>query len=57
LTYKVFNPNGSIPEDGLRLVVEQAKKEMKLTREVPLSEVSDLSLLREAQKELGLQDR
>ena len=56
-TYKVFNVDGSIPEDGLRLVVDQAKKDMKITRDVPLSEVADVTLLREAQKELGIQGR
>jgi NitT/TauT family transport system substrate-binding protein len=53
-TWKVFSPDGNIPEEGLRLVVEQAKAELKLTREIPLSEVVDLAPLREAQKELGL---
>jgi NitT/TauT family transport system substrate-binding protein len=53
-TWKVFSQDGNIPEEGLRLVVEQAKAELKLTREVPLSEVVDLAPLREAQKELGL---
>lgn len=56
-TYKVFNVDGSIPEDGLRLVVEQAKKDMKIAREVPLSEVADLTLLREVQNELGIRER
>jgi NitT/TauT family transport system substrate-binding protein len=53
-TWKVFSPDGNIPQEGLRLVVEQAKAELKLTREVPLNEVVDLAPLREAQKELGL---
>jgi NitT/TauT family transport system substrate-binding protein len=53
-TWKVFSQDGNIPQEGLRLVVEQAKAELKLTREVPLSEVVDLAPLREAQKELGL---
>ncbi len=51
---KVFSPDGSIPEEGLRLVIDQAKKEMKIGREVPLSEVSDVTILSEAQRELGL---
>jgi NitT/TauT family transport system substrate-binding protein len=53
-TWKVFSPDGNIPQEGLRLVVEQAKTELKLTREVALNEVVDLAPLREAQKELGL---
>jgi len=54
---KVFNPDGSIPEDGLRLIIDQAKKEMKIGREVALSEVSDVTILDEAQRELGLKGR
>jgi NitT/TauT family transport system substrate-binding protein len=53
-TWRVFSPNGNIPPEGLRLVIEQAKAELKLTREVPVNEVVDLAPLREAQKELGL---
>lgn len=53
-TAKVFSPNGSIPDDGLRLIVDLAKTELKITREVAPSEVIDLAPLREAQKELGI---
>jgi NitT/TauT family transport system substrate-binding protein len=53
-TWKVFSPDGNIPQEGLRLVIEQAKAELKLNRDVALSEVIDLAPLREAQKELGL---
>jgi NitT/TauT family transport system substrate-binding protein len=53
-TFKVFNLNGAIPEDGLRLVIDLGKKDLKIAREVPPSEVADLSFLREAQKELGI---
>ena len=52
--WKSFNDDGSIPEKGLRLVIEEAKKAAKVTREVSLSEVSDLSILREAQREMGI---
>ena len=51
---KAFNEDGSVPEDGLRLVIEEAKKSVKVDREVRFSEVADLSILREAQKELGI---
>jgi hypothetical protein len=54
---EVFNPDGSIPEEGLRTVIEQARKEAKITREVSLSEVSDITILREAQRELGIRGR
>jgi NitT/TauT family transport system substrate-binding protein len=53
-TWKVFSPDGNIPQEGLRLVLDQAKTEMKLNRDVPLSEIIDLSPLHEAQKELGI---
>ena len=56
-TWKVFNLDGNIPEDGLRLVIEQAKQELKITREVSPNEIADLTLLREAQRELGVKGR
>jgi NitT/TauT family transport system substrate-binding protein len=56
-SWKVFNPDGSIAEDGLRLVIEQAKSEMKIAREIGFGEVADVASLREAQKELGIGGR
>jgi NitT/TauT family transport system substrate-binding protein len=53
-TVKVFNADGNIPKEGLKLVIDQAKTELKLTKDVALSEVIDLAPLREAQKELGI---
>ena len=53
-TWRVFSPDGNIPQEGLRLVIDQAKAELKLTRDVPLNEIIDVAPLREAQKELGL---
>jgi NitT/TauT family transport system substrate-binding protein len=55
--FKVYNLDGSIPEDGLLAVIDQAVKESKLTRQVAVSEVADTTLLREAQKELGIKGR
>ena len=51
---KAFNEDGSLPEDGLRLLIDEAKKTAKINREIISSEVVDLSILREAQKELGI---
>jgi len=51
---KAFNEDGAMPEDGLRVILEEAKKLAKVNREVSLSEVEDLSILKEAQKELGI---
>src|SRR5262249_54219698 len=53
-SFKVYNVDGSIPEEGLLAVIDQAVKETKLTRQVSSGEVADVSLLREAQKELGI---
>ena len=51
---KGFNNDGSMPEDGFRRLLDDTKRVMKIDREVALSEVADLSILREAQKELGI---
>jgi NitT/TauT family transport system substrate-binding protein len=53
----LFNADGSVPEDGLRLVIEQARRSAKVTREVAPNEVVDLSFLRAAQAELGIKPR
>jgi ABC-type nitrate/sulfonate/bicarbonate transport system substrate-binding protein len=52
--FKVYNDDPSICEKGLRVMIEERKATMKITRDVPLSDVADLSLIREAQKELGI---
>ena len=54
---KSFSDDLGLPEDGLRLLISEAKRTAKVDREVSLSEVADLSLLREAQKEMGIQGR
>ena len=51
---KAFNDDGSLPEDGFRLLIDEAKKQAKVSRDVAPGEIADLSLLREAQKELGI---
>ena len=43
-----------MPEKGFRFLIEDIKESVKVTREVLFSEVSDLSMLREAQKEMGI---
>ena len=53
-TVKVISQDGGIPVDGLNLLIDQAKKDVKITREIPLSEIADFGILREVQKELGL---
>jgi ABC-type nitrate/sulfonate/bicarbonate transport system substrate-binding protein len=51
---KVYNEDPAICEKGLRVMIEERKQTLKITRDVSLSEVADLSLLREAQRELGI---
>jgi ABC-type nitrate/sulfonate/bicarbonate transport system substrate-binding protein len=53
----VFNDDGAPPEAGLRLIIDEAKKTAKIEREIPLSEIADLSILKEAQKELGIKPK
>jgi hypothetical protein len=38
-------------------LIDEAKKAAKINREIASSEVADLAILREAQKELGIQPR
>jgi ABC-type nitrate/sulfonate/bicarbonate transport system substrate-binding protein len=54
---KVFNDDGSLPEKALRLIIEEAKTLGKVSREVSNTEIADLSILREAQKDLGITAR
>ncbi len=51
---KAYNEDGGVPESGLRLNIEEAKRVGKVDREISFAEVADLTILREAQKELGL---
>jgi ABC-type nitrate/sulfonate/bicarbonate transport system substrate-binding protein len=52
-----FNEDGSLPEKGLRLAIDEAKRIGKVDRDVAFSEVADLSILREAQRELGISQK
>ena len=54
---KSFSEDGGVPENGLRFVIEENKKIAKVSREVALNDVSDFSLLRDAQKELGMRGK
>jgi len=51
---KLFNDDGSVPDKGLLLVIDELRKLGKVEREISVREVADLSLLREAQRELGI---
>jgi ABC-type nitrate/sulfonate/bicarbonate transport system substrate-binding protein len=50
---RVYNEDVNVCDKGLRVIVDETKKTMKLSRDVPYSEVVDLSILRDAQKELA----
>jgi NitT/TauT family transport system substrate-binding protein len=53
----LFNADGAVPEDGLKLVIDQTRRSNKIAREVAPNEVVDLSFLRAAQAELGIKAR
>ena len=53
---KLFNDDGSVPEKGLLLVIEELKKLGRVEREIAASEVADLSILKEAQRELKIKE-
>ena len=48
--YKAYNQDGTVPEDGLRIIIEEAKKSGNVTREVTIGQVADLSILGQAQE-------
>lgn len=54
---KAYSEDGTVPEDGLRVVIEEAKKNAKITREVSINQVADLSMLKEAQREVGIKGK
>ena len=54
--YDVIQPvtseDGLIPDNGFQVVIDQAKKELNITKKVPLDELRDESVLKEALAEL-----
>ena len=52
-TWRVFSDDGSIPDAGLKLVIDQGREAMKIERAVASTEVADMSLLREVHKDLA----
>ncbi|MSP39969.1 MAG: ABC transporter substrate-binding protein [Deltaproteobacteria bacterium] len=53
----LFNADGAVSEDGLKLVIDQARTNAKVIREVAPADVADLTFLRSAQAELGIKAR
>jgi hypothetical protein len=56
-TWKIFSEDGSMPESGLKLVIDQGREAMKIDRAVAISEVAEYGPLREVHKELGIKSR
>jgi ABC-type nitrate/sulfonate/bicarbonate transport system substrate-binding protein len=50
---RVYNEDANVCDKGLRVVIDETKKTMKLSRDVPYSEVADLSIFRDTQRELA----
>jgi hypothetical protein len=53
----VYNADGSVPTDGLNLVIQDIKEQLDLKRDAPFNELADLTALRQAQAELGLKGK
>jgi ABC-type nitrate/sulfonate/bicarbonate transport system substrate-binding protein len=51
---KATNDSGSLSETGFRLIIEEIKELARVSREIALTDVADLSILKEAQRELGI---
>jgi hypothetical protein len=51
---KTYGDDLSLPGDGLRLLIDEARKNAKLNRDVSIDQVADLSILREVQREMGI---
>jgi len=51
---RTFSEDLNLPDGGLRLLIDEAKRVAKVSREISLSEVADLSILKEAQREFGI---
>ena len=56
-TWQLFSPDGTMPDDGMKLVIDDARNAIKLTRPVAIAEVADGSALREAQRALGVKTK
>ena len=54
---KTYSDDLSLPEEGLRVLIDEAKRAAKLDRDVPFDQVADFSILREAQREMGIKTK
>jgi len=55
--FHAANDDGGLSDNGIRLLIDEAKKQARVEREISPSVVADLSILREAQKELGIKTK
>ena len=56
-TWRIFSEDGGMTENGLKVVIDQAKQSMNIDRPVAISDVADFNFVREAQRELGIKGR
>jgi NitT/TauT family transport system substrate-binding protein len=56
-TWRIFSEDGGMTENGLKVVIDQAKQSMNIDRPVAISDVAEFSLVRDAQRELGIKGR
>jgi NitT/TauT family transport system substrate-binding protein len=53
----VYSEDGSLPEDGMKLVLDEAIRATKVKHRVGLNDLVDLSILKQAQRELGIEGK
>jgi len=51
---RVITKDGSVKPDSIQVLIDLVRESTKVTRPVPVSQVTDFSFLERAQKELGL---
>jgi hypothetical protein len=57
-TWRIFSEDGGMTENGLKVVIDQAKQSMNIVdRPVAISDVADFNFVRDAQRELGIKGR
>ncbi|MBI2848539.1 MAG: hypothetical protein HYX88_00200 [Chloroflexi bacterium] len=49
-----FSPNGMIGDKAVQWLIEEARKLANIKQEIPLAQVVDFTMLKEAQKDLGI---
>lgn len=55
--WRVYNNDGTMPIDGLNLLIQDTKELLDLKREVSAQDLADLSILKVAQGELGIKSK